>query len=116
MQPFNFVTMTEYAGKNAIELAVNEYPAYATFNQIRANGGKVKKGAKGYHIFCGFRDKLDPLTGKTVSTPRGAIVFHIEDCDLDPDYLTEIAAQAATGGVAPSDTRINNELVASILA
>lgn len=45
MQPFNFVTMTEYAGRNMFELSGRDFPAYATFKQIKDNGGMVKKGA-----------------------------------------------------------------------
>jgi hypothetical protein len=89
--PFNFVTMTQYSGKNAEELAVNDFPAYATFNQIKANGGKVKKGSKGYKIFCGFQkyEKKDKETGETkeYTSGRYAVVFHIDDVELDPGLI-----------------------------
>lgn len=116
MTPFNFVTMTEYAGRNSIDLSVNEYPAYATFNQIKTTGGTIKKGSKGYHIFCGFRDKLDKKTGKTVSMPTSATVFHIEQCELPDDYLLDIATQAADGNVIPSLTRLNAEILTAVFA
>lgn len=92
MTPFNFFTMTEYSGKNAMTLSGPDFPAYATFNQVRELGGSVKKGSHGAFVFCGYREKLDKKTGETIRVPKGAIAFLIKDCDLPEDLLAEITA------------------------
>ncbi len=115
MHPFNFVTMTEYSGHNALDLSGPEFPAYATFRQIEANGGKVRKGQHGTRIFCGWREKLDEKTGKTVRAPKGATVFHIDQCDIDPGYRAEIEEQATSGQVSPSQQTINAEIIGMMI-
>ena len=82
MQPFNFITMQQYSGKNVAELIPNgEIPAFATFKQLKDAGYSVKKGAKSVAIFCGYREKKD--SDKKV--PRWGRVFEIIDTSANDD-------------------------------
>jgi antirestriction protein ArdC len=49
----NLVTKKEYRGINAILLSMvpTKYPFFATFNQIKAQGGSVLKGSKSVPVF-----------------------------------------------------------------
>ena len=84
IQPMNFATFSKYTGKNAITLTQN-LPLYATFMQVVALGGKVKKGAKSISVFCGYQPKTDKKTGEKVTVPKFANVFHIDDCEMPQD-------------------------------
>jgi antirestriction protein ArdC len=56
-------------------------PFYATFNQVRAKGGHVKKGEKGIPVvFWRFLKREDKETGKEVKIPllRYYTVFNVE--------------------------------------
>ena len=56
-------------------------PFYATFNQVRAKGGHVKKGEKGIPVvFWRFLKREDKDTGKEVKIPllRYYTVFNVE--------------------------------------
>ena len=88
MTPFNFTTMSAYQGRNAADLSGPDLPAYATFNQVASLGGHIKKGAKSIPIFCGYRAKEDK--GKSVTVPTWGRVFHIDDCELDPAFITHV--------------------------
>lgn len=57
-----------YQGINYLLLAYDAHPmpVYGTFNQIRQNGGQVKKGEKSTIIvFWSFQTEIDPATGKS---------------------------------------------------
>lgn len=92
MTPFNFTTMSQYQGRNAADLARPDLPAYATFNQVQSLGGRIKKGAKSIPIFCGYREKTKH-NGKPVTVPIWGRVFHIDDCELDPNFKKWLADQ-----------------------
>ena len=73
-----------YRGVNTY-LPVGEY---ITFNQCRKEGGKLRKGAKGYPvIYWNFirKEEADADTGeiktKTIPVLKCFTVFHIEDCE-----------------------------------
>ena len=61
---------------------------YITFNQCKKEGGKVKKGAKGFPIaYWNFtkKEETDPDTGetvvKTIPFLKGYTVFRVSDCE-----------------------------------
>ncbi len=57
---------------------------YLTFNQVRAEGGCVRKGEKASMVvFWKFLEKEDEETGETTQIPflRYYSVFHIDQCD-----------------------------------
>lgn len=72
---------------------------YITFNQCKAEGGKVKKGAKGMPVVFWKQivvEDTDPLTGekkqKRVPMLRYYTVFHIDDCEgISAKYATDAA-------------------------
>lgn len=108
MTAFNFVTNVEYSGSNALLVGNGKYNAFATFNQIKQAGYSVNKGAKGVHISCGFKQasKTDEKTGevKTVSVPRGAVVFDI--CDTNALQDTDLVEFLDKGERLPSETAV----------
>ena len=74
----------EYKGAN-MYLPHGEY---ITFNQCKAEGGQVKKGAKGYPVvYWNFYTKTEknPLTGDdedvTIPILKYYTVFNVKDCD-----------------------------------
>ena len=88
-RPHNPISGAEYRGENWFWLTLCGGGAWATFNQIVAAGGTVKKGAKGQAIF--FWQPTDPKTADGAKPPdakaeplkRGLIqktyiVFNIE--------------------------------------
>lgn len=75
----NWVTQKPYRGINTLLLNGGEY---ATFKQIQAAGGKVKKGEKGHIVvFWKWIEKEDEETGETVKIPflRYHKVFEINN-------------------------------------
>lgn len=103
-----------YRGINTLILAFSPFKdvRWATFNQIRANGGKVKKGSKGTQIILWRRveDKKAKQEGKTKTfmMMRTFTVFNVEQTEglklkeqpkLDPKERNEIidAAIRKTG-------------------
>jgi hypothetical protein len=89
--PYNFSTMVTYTGRNAVELSgISKYNCFATFIQIKEMGYSVNKGAHGYSIFTGFREKEDESNPcKVVKVPTWAKVFAIEDTTAvqDKDFI-----------------------------
>jgi antirestriction protein ArdC len=70
-----------------------EYPVYGTFNQIRMNGGQVKKGEKATQIvFWGQRETIDPYTGKKETSwiLRFYHVFNVAQADFDDFFMYKI--------------------------
>ena len=65
--PVNYVTQKAYRGVNTLLLEPGEY---ATFKQIKDNGGKVKKGAKSKMVvFWKLIDAEDEDTGEEIKVP-----------------------------------------------
>lgn len=113
MRAFNFITQTEYAGRNALIKGNSHINGFATFVQIKNAGYKLNKGSKGYHIFCGFKS-IDQKNSKgkivTVTVPKSAIVFDIADTDaLNDNKLIKQLEH-----IKPNMQTINAELVAAI--
>lgn len=79
--PRNAFTNRPYNGINAFLLALKPYsdPRYATFNQIKAEGGMVRKGEKGTQIvFWTFiQDRKDEK--KKIPLLRIFTVFNVKD-------------------------------------
>lgn len=66
-QAVNWLTQKEYRGINTMLLDPGEY---ATFNQIKEHGGKVKKGAKSQIVvFWKWIEKENEETGQTDKIP-----------------------------------------------
>lgn len=90
---FNFITYTEYSGSNAFLEGKGKYNAFATFLQIKQNGYRLNKNAKGISIFCGYKSITEvDKNGKSsiVSVPKRAFVFDIADTNaLDDKKLVE---------------------------
>lgn len=66
----NMLTKKEYRGINHLLLGMvpTQYPVFATFNQIKAQGGSVIKGSKSVPVFFynfGKKGETDNRTGKT---------------------------------------------------
>lgn len=66
----NMLTKKEYRGINHLLLGMvpTQYPVFATFNQIKAQGGSVIKGSKSVPVFFynfGKAGETDKKTGKT---------------------------------------------------
>lgn len=87
MKPHNAITKLEYQGKNvgclrlSKEMQGFKSDGWLTFIQARQNGYKVKKGAQGTHIFCGFVETIDldeHGKSKVVTVPKTAIVFNLD--------------------------------------
>ena len=87
----NYVSQKAYIGKNQAELLVEKESKgynsdfWLTFIQAREKGLKIKKGAKGVHIFKGFESftEMKKVNGKdkmvTASRPLGfACVFNLD--------------------------------------
>ena len=77
-----------YHGVNFLLLSSDEYsiPVYGTFNQIRQNGGQVKRGEKATLIvFWSFITDADPETGKTEKKYflKYYNVFNVSQADFD---------------------------------
>lgn len=72
---------------------------YITYNQCKAEGGKVKKGAKGMPVVFWKQivvEDTDPATGekkqKRIPMLRYYTVFHIDDCEgISAKYATDAA-------------------------
>jgi tRNA splicing endonuclease len=104
MKAFNFITMTEYGGRNALLEGNGDLPAFASFNQLRDSGYMVKKGAKSVSIFCGYRQRKDKTTGKMTTVPTSGRVFDIIDTTAadDKGYIKHLKAEIKKGRVKPS--------------
>lgn len=77
-----------YTGINYLLLAASPYavPVYGTFQQVRANGGHVKKGEKStLVVFWKRLVKEDPSTGKKEVKYflRYYLVFNVAQCEFD---------------------------------
>lgn len=79
-----------YSLLNQIGLKPGEY---LTFNQCKAEGGKVKKGAHGYPVVFWKQFKVEEVNAdgekeeKLIPMLRYYTVFHIEDCEnIKPKY------------------------------
>lgn len=53
LNPKNLVTQKEYRGINTVLLSMvpSSYPFFATFNQVKAAGGSIKKGSKSVPVY-----------------------------------------------------------------
>ena len=71
---------------------------YVSFNQVRAEGGSVRKGEKAsIVVFWKFLEKEDEETGETTQIPflRYYSVFHIDQCEgISAKYTKELAQTA----------------------
>jgi len=103
--PQNFTKGNIYRGINYFLLGMDDalYQSYATFNQIKNNGGKVNKGAKSRLVYffkmleIETKQKLKS-TGETIKKDipflRTYNVFKLEDTNLDPSLFIEIGDAA----------------------
>jgi antirestriction protein ArdC len=94
---YNITSMNNYSGWNTFSLGLNhmlyESSAYATFKQINAMGGSVKKGEKGTHVcYYGQADKKDEDNNKSsYRFLKFYSVFNLEQTNLDPKEIEEEA-------------------------
>lgn len=111
MQAFNFVTMTEYSGRNALLVGNGKLPAFASFNQLKNGGFMVKKGSKSVPIFCGYRENK---SGERV--PCYGRVFDIVDTTAadDPAFIEWLAEEVQAGRLNKSAVKIDLELVGAM--
>lgn len=94
------VTGKPYSCLNQLILRPGEY---ITFNQCKAEGGKVKKGCHGYPIVFWKQFKVteqNPTTGemedKLIPLLKYYTVFHIEDCEgIERKYDIDTATPSA---------------------
>jgi antirestriction protein ArdC len=97
-----------YSGINTILLAFKPFtdPRYATFNQIRKEGGMVRKGEKGTQIVLWrFLKQVDKTTGqeKTIPLMRLFTVFNVQQADgLKLKALTPVVGDES-GRTAEAD-------------
>lgn len=98
----NYVSRKPYRGINILLLDAGEY---LTFNQVKAAGGSVKKGAKS-HIVVFWKmynketEDFDESTNskdKVIPVLRYYRVFHISDCEgieskIKPDEKPEVVS------------------------
>lgn len=85
MMPSNLVSGKAYSGSNALLLSMNDYsvPFYATFNQIKNLGGKVKEGELSTEIiFWDIR-----VTNKVTKEPISQDVYLALPKDQKLNYL-----------------------------
>ena len=127
----SYATGKPYSLLNQLMLKPGEY---ITFNQCKAKGGKVKKGAKAHWVVFWkviVKDKTDD-NGKVVTDAEGKPckdflpflkyfnVFHIDDCEgieprwkdhlpTDPAQPIEAAENALQGYVAREHVTLRNE-------
>lgn len=103
----SYATGKPYSLLNQLMLEPGEY---ITFNQCRAKGGKVKKGAKSHMVVFWkviFRDKKD-ANGNVIKDAEGKPVqeclpflkyfnvFHVDDCeDIEPRWNDVMPADPA---------------------
>ena len=103
----SYATGKPYSLLNQLMLKPGEY---LTFNQCKAKGGKVKKGAKAHMVVFWkliWRDMKDAngvvITGKNGEPKQECIpflkyfnVFHIEDCEgIEPRWKDHLPANPA---------------------
>ena len=73
---------------------------FATFNQIKAEGGKLKKGSKGFRVVfyspyvIKEKDEKGEEVEKTIPLLKYYTVFNIKDTDLEPKWSKERVAIA----------------------
>lgn len=90
--PCNLTTKKPYRGMNVFTLGMAGYgsPFWATFKQVQACGGSVRKGEKSLPVvFWNWKEteEIDPATGKNKKIPflRYYSVFNLEQCEgIDP--------------------------------
>jgi antirestriction protein ArdC len=97
--PFNAFSKRRYNGANVVMLWGAAQcdprfvvPAYATFNQVKASGGNVRKGERGTEVFF-----VKPMESKTKFKADGSpekfimlrsfTVFNVAQCDNLPESL-----------------------------
>ena len=90
------ITGRFYNGINTLILASSPYTSrvFATYKQIRANGGQIRKSEKGTTVvFWKISVKEDPLTGKESKHffLRYYTVFNSEQADFDEEGNLKIA-------------------------
>jgi len=89
-----------YQGVNWLLLSSDDFsiPVYGTFNQIRQNGGQVKRGEKATLIvFWSFVTDIDPSTGKTEKKffLKYYSVFNVSQAEFDTigqDRIKQLAS------------------------
>ena len=61
---------------------------YATMHQINSEGGRVKKGSKGYRVYFSksYKKENDDGEKENVYVLRAFTVFHISDTTLQPKF------------------------------
>ena len=94
---YNITSMNNYSGWNTLSLGLNHLiyksSAYATFKQINALGGSVKKGEKGTHVcYYGTGQTKDEDNEKSsYRFLKFYSVFNLEQTNLDPKEIEEEA-------------------------
>lgn len=115
MNAFNFVTYKEYAGRNSLLKGKGKYNAFATFNQIKENGYRLNKNAKGKSIFCGYKQISELKNGKleNISVPKYAVVFDIADTNAleNKDLVFKLENEKRI----PSELEMNTILIGELL-
>lgn len=98
---------------------------YLTFNQVKAEGGKVKKGAKSTPVVFWKmyeKEETDPETEETtvkvIPCLRYYNVFHIDDCEgIEPKYANntvKLYTNATAEGIIENYKQHNPELTVNI--
>ena len=117
--PRNLKSGTCYRGINIFILAAAGFgsPYWVTFNQAKALGGSVRKGAKGTPVvFWKWleKDQIDPESGEKVTDRfpmlRYYTVFNVEQCD----GLTVPTTDAVPAPADTTDVRAAAAIVASM--
>ncbi len=113
---------TPYQGINTLVLwasaAVNGFTSdrWATFNQAKALGGKVRKGSKGTHVVYAqtYPKNVDGPNGETVEETRAVLrsytVFNVDQIDGMPERFY---AKRATVSAADRNARADAFLAAT---
>ena len=87
-RPMNATTRKAYRGGNSLFLSMGGYPdpRWATFNQVKAAGGHVKKGESGSPIlFFGWSSRAARNgDGKVIKDGDGRTVYGTPDKDAPP--------------------------------
>lgn len=130
--PRNYVTNRPYTGVNSLLLACTPYerPYFMTFNQVKAKGGSIRKGAKGaIVVFWKVLPKDEEVTAKSGETKTKTVhipllkpyhVFNVADLegiDIDlperrtADHIAEVEQIAACKAVVngyPNPPKLSN--------
>ncbi len=109
-----------YRGINHLMLADFSYtsPVWGTFNQVRQNGGRVKKGEKSSTVIFWKRfvnTDVDPQTGKPVENVSFLLryynVFNAEQCEFDQKGEETVATLAGLSDSAHNDRNTEADLI-----